>query len=81
MGHLGVFEGVVLLGLFSRSILGSDTLKIEGSFGEKLLTNKTKSLRMLSWNRSISLEDSQQFNKNTLRCFKESVLFNRYHHK
>lgn len=80
-GSFGNIWGVVLLGLFSGSILGLDTLKIEGSFGEKLLTNKTKSLRMLSWNGSIPLEDSQQFNKNTLRSFKESILFNRYHHE
>lgn len=35
MGHLGVFEGVVPFGLFNRSILGLDSRKIEGSFGEK----------------------------------------------
>lgn len=80
-GSLGGIWGGCPVGLFNRSVLGLDTLKIEGSFGEKWLTNKTKSLRTLSWNGSIPLEDSQQFNKNTLRRFKESILFNRYHHE
>lgn len=65
-GHLRVFNEAVLLGLVSWSILGLNTLEIEGSFREKLLTNKTKSLKILSWNVSVLLEDSQQFNKNTL---------------
>jgi hypothetical protein len=30
---------------------------------------------------SVLLEDSQQFNKNTLWCFKKCILFNRYHHE